>query len=56
MSGSEQNGENLMIVSLKIDFEQFGTHLKYRIRVIAAPLLNRAPGNVKSPVFGVFLE
>ena len=29
---------------------------KYRIRVIAAPLLNWAPGNVKSLVFGVFLE
>ena len=28
----------------------------YRIRVIAAPLLNWAPGNVKSLVFGVFLE
>ena len=28
----------------------------YRIRFNAAPLLNRARGNVKSPVFGVFLE
>ena len=29
----------------------------YRIRLIAAPLLNRAPpGNVKSPVFGFFLD
>ena len=23
---------------------------------IAAPLLNKAPGNVKNPVFGVFFE
>ena len=29
---------------------------KYRIHFNAAPLLNRTPGNVKSPVFGVFLE
>ena len=28
----------------------------YHIHVNAVPLLNRAPGNVKSPVFGVFLE
>ena len=27
----------------------------YRIRSNATPLFNRAPGNVKSPVFGIFL-
>ena len=33
-----------------------GGKSKYRIRLIAASLLNRAPGNVESPVFGGFLE
>ena len=28
----------------------------YRFRLIAAPLLSRAPGNVKSLAFGLFLE
>ena len=28
----------------------------YRIGLIATPLLNRAPGNVKSPFLGVFLN
>ena len=32
------------------------TEKTYRIRLIAAPLLNRAPGNLKSPIFGLFLE
>ena len=40
----------------KLTPERQGPKDIYRIRLIAAPLLNRAPGNVESPVFGVFLE
>ena len=39
-----------------IDIMDNCSEIVYRIRVNAAPLLNRAPGNVESPVFGVFIE
>ena len=47
---------NIKRQNLLFIFCQFKAKNAYRIRVIAAPLLNWAPGNVKSLVFGVFLE
>ena len=41
-------GKNFSFLKLSI--------ITYRIRFNAAPLLNRTPCNVKSPVFGIFLK
>ena len=43
-------------VFIGLKMEKSSVINEYRIRSNAAPLLNRAPGYVKSPVFGVFLE